>query len=188
MGPVLCDGLDGQLVLTQRSLLHDGDGGQRSSLRALDDAADSTYRRGRDGGKRLHFHWSRKEASPLVPEGTALWRARPRPLTFDLLVFSATVFLRFCADFCCRLCSNCCHSDGGDLVDDLHRLHHGGGATRCGDDGRRSHGVGYRLDGSLRHGPVHGDQHRLVVERGACQQPHRNATSTTFWGTFSDGT
>lgn len=75
VGPVLCDGLDGQLVLTQRSLLHDGDGGQRSSLRALDDAADSAYRRGRDGGKRLHFHWSRKEASPVVPEGTALLRA-----------------------------------------------------------------------------------------------------------------
>lgn len=42
MGPVLCDGLYWELVLAERGLLHDGDCCQRSSLRALDDPADST--------------------------------------------------------------------------------------------------------------------------------------------------
>lgn len=56
VGPVLRDGLDGQLVLTQRALLQDGDRRQRRRLGALDDAADSPYRGGRDGRDRLHFH------------------------------------------------------------------------------------------------------------------------------------
>lgn len=57
VGPVLRDGLDGQLVLTQRALLQDGDRRQRRRLGALDDAADSPYRGSRDGRDRLHFHW-----------------------------------------------------------------------------------------------------------------------------------
>lgn len=41
MGPVLCDGLYRELVLTERGLLHDGYRPQRRPLRGLDDAADS---------------------------------------------------------------------------------------------------------------------------------------------------
>lgn len=44
MGPVLCDGLYWELVLTKWGLLHNSDCRQGSSLRALDDTADSTYR------------------------------------------------------------------------------------------------------------------------------------------------
>lgn len=44
MSPVLCNGLDWQLVLTKWPLLDDGDCCHGSSLRALDDATDSTYR------------------------------------------------------------------------------------------------------------------------------------------------
>lgn len=44
MGPVLCDSLYWELVLTERALLHDGNCCQRSRLRALDDATDPSYR------------------------------------------------------------------------------------------------------------------------------------------------
>lgn len=44
MSPILCDGFYWELVLTEWSLLNDGDCCQGSSLRALDDATDSTYR------------------------------------------------------------------------------------------------------------------------------------------------
>lgn len=56
VGPVLCDGLDGQLVLAQWTLLHDGDRRQWCCLGALDDAAYSPYRGCCDGWHRLHFH------------------------------------------------------------------------------------------------------------------------------------
>ena len=61
MGPVLCDGLYWELVLPEWGLLHDGDCRQRCSLGALDDATDSTYRRGCDGWNRLHFDYTRGE-------------------------------------------------------------------------------------------------------------------------------
>ena len=41
VGPVLCDGLYGELVLAERGLLYDGYRGQWGGRRALDDAADS---------------------------------------------------------------------------------------------------------------------------------------------------
>lgn len=85
-------------------------------------------------------------------------------------MFSASVFLRFCGHLCCRLCGDCCHGDGWDLVDDLHCLHDGRGGTRRRDDGWRCHGVGDRLDGCLRQGVMNSYQHRLVVEGGACYQ------------------
>lgn len=44
MGPILCNGLYGKLMLTEWALLHDSNCRQRSRLRALDDATDSTYR------------------------------------------------------------------------------------------------------------------------------------------------
>lgn len=44
MSPILCDGLYWELVLTKRGLLHNSNCCQGSSLRALDDTADSTYR------------------------------------------------------------------------------------------------------------------------------------------------
>lgn len=71
VSPVLCDGLDGQLVLAQRSLLHDGDGCHGSCLRALNDATDSAHGRGCHGGDRLHFHCGGAE-----PHG---WEPRTSP-------------------------------------------------------------------------------------------------------------
>lgn len=51
----------------------------------------------------------------------------------------------------------------------MHRLHDGGGVNqRRGHDGRRRHGVGHGLHGRLRHLALHGDQDRLVAEKGAC--------------------
>lgn len=59
MGAVLGDGLDGQLVLTHRRLLHDGDRLQRRRLGALDDATGGAQRT--DAGNRLHFHWTERK-------------------------------------------------------------------------------------------------------------------------------
>lgn len=55
--PILCNGLDRQLVLTKWSLLHDGDGCHGSSLRGLNDATDSTHWRSCYGRNRLHFYY-----------------------------------------------------------------------------------------------------------------------------------
>lgn len=41
---VLCDGLDGQLVLAQRGLLHQGDRLEGGGLGGLNDATCPTYR------------------------------------------------------------------------------------------------------------------------------------------------
>lgn len=91
-------------------------------------------------------------------------------LTFDLLVLSTSVLLRFCAHCRSGLSGDSCHSDSWDLVDDVHGLHDGGGATCCRYYGWRRHGVGHRLHGRLRHLALHGDQYWLVVEGGAYQR------------------
>lgn len=114
--------------------------------------------------------WKRKHHSR-VTENIAVVQCQ-RDITFDFLVFSTSVFLRFCVNFCCRLCSNCCHSDSWDLVDNLHCLHHGSGAPCRRYDGWCRHGIGYRLDGCLRHGAMHSYQHWLVVEGGAYHQSY----------------
>lgn len=85
-------------------------------------------------------------------------------------MLAASVLLRFFAHCSGGLSADGCHGDGRDLVDDVHRLHDGGGATRRRYDGRRRHGVGHRLHGRLRHLALHGDQHWLVVEGGAYQR------------------
>lgn len=180
MSPILCDGLDRQLVLTKWSLLHDGNGCHRSSLRVLDDATDSTYRRGCHGGNWFHFYYRGAERHRLEQKTSlschcrhCYWfRVKRHQLTFDLLMFSTSVFLRFCAHFCCRLCGNCCHSDGWDLMDNLNCLHHGSGGTRRRYNGWCCHGIGYRLDGCLGHGAMNSYQHWLVVEGGAYYQSY----------------
>lgn len=66
VGAVLCDGLNGQLVLTHGGRLHYGDSLQgRGRLGALDDATGAAYRG--DGGDRLHFDW---EEDTDVSEGS----------------------------------------------------------------------------------------------------------------------
>lgn len=166
MSPILCNGFDWQLVLTKWSLLHNGDSCQRSCRRALDNATDSTYRR---GGNWIHFHYNKAEQNRLscVTEIVAIVHSQKHKPTFDLLVVSTSVFLSFCTRCCWRLCSNCCHSDSWDLVDDLYRLHHRSGATGCGYDGWCRHGIGYRLHGCLRNGTMHSYQHWLAVKGGA---------------------
>lgn len=201
MSPVLCNGLDWQLVLTEWPLLHNGDCCHGSSLRALDDATDSTYRWGCHGGSWLHFYYRGAEPHRLEQKSSLLchcrhcywFRLKLRKLTFELLMLVTSVFLRFCAHFCCRLCGNCCHSDSWDLVDNLHRLHHRSGGPRRSYDGWCCHGIGYRLDGCLRHGTMNSYQHRLVVEGGCYYQAYTNwiynikmiSTLSTFANTFS---
>lgn len=90
--------------------------------------------------------------------------------TFDLLVVPTSVLLRFRAHCSGGLSANSCHGNGWDLMDDMHRLHDGGGAACRRYDGWRRHGVGHRFHGRLRHLPLHGDQHWLVVEWGAYQR------------------
>lgn len=101
-------------------------------------------------------------------------------LTFDLLVLSTSVLLRFWAHCGSRLSSNSCHGDGWDLVDDVHCLHDGGGANRCCDYGWRRHGVGHGLHGCLRHLALNGDQYWLVVEGGAYQRAGLWVTDKLF--------
>lgn len=144
MGPILCDGLYWELVLTERGLLHNGNRRQRSSLRALDDATDSTYRRGCDGWDRLHFDYTQGGKTLIIhtyshnitlydhtgcPRENWYKRLHESGLTFDLLVLSTSVLLRFWTNCGSRLSGNSCHGDGWDLVDDVHRLHNGGGAN-----------------------------------------------------------
>lgn len=56
MRPVLRDGLDGQLMLA-----HYSDRLYGAGLRRLENTSRPTYRRGRDGGNRLHFHWDKRD-------------------------------------------------------------------------------------------------------------------------------
>lgn len=97
-------------------------------------------------------------------------RASPSVLTFDLVVFATSILLRLWAHCSSGLSANSCHGDCRDLVDHVHRLHHGCGANGRRYDGWRCHGVGHRLEGRRRHLALHGDQHRLVAEWGACQR------------------
>lgn len=57
----------------------------------------------------------------------------------------------------------------------MHRLHDGGSAGRRRNYRWRSHRVGHRLHGRLRHWAMHGDQYWLVVEGGACQKEQKEA-------------
>lgn len=94
--------------------------------------------------------------------------AANQQLTLDLPVLSTAVLLRLGAHYGSGLSADSRHGDGRDLVDNVHRLHDGGGVTRRGYDGWRRHGVGHRLHGRLRHLALHGDQYRLVAEGRAC--------------------
>lgn len=189
MGPVLCDGLYWELVLPEWGLLHDGDCRQRSSLGALDDATDSTYRRGCDGWNRLHFDYTQGETL-ISNQAHTKWLyihvlRRPKwrhafVLTFDLLVLSTSILLRFCAHCSSRLSGNGCHSDSWDLVDNVHRLHDGGGANWRRYYGWCRHGIGHRLHGRLRHLALHSDQYWLVVEGGAYQRAGLQVTDKLF--------
>lgn len=67
VGAVLHDGLDWQLVLTNRGRLHDGNSLQGRSRRdALDDATGAAY--GGDGGDRLHFDCEEDRVSAIAGE------------------------------------------------------------------------------------------------------------------------
>lgn len=72
MSPILCNGFDWQLVLGKWSLLHNGDSCQRSCLRALDDATDSTYRRGCNWRTRLHGHYGAAKQNRLEQKRSLL--------------------------------------------------------------------------------------------------------------------
>lgn len=109
-------------------------------------------------------------------------------LTFDLLVVPSSVLLRFRAHCGGGLSADSRHGDGWDLVDDVHRLHDGGGATCCRYDGWRRHGVGHRFHGRLRHLPLHGDQHGLVVECGAYQRTGLNVKVSGQQDTYTGST
>lgn len=136
MGAVLRDGLDGQLVLTQGGLLHDGDGLQGAGrLGALDDAA----RRRAQAGNRLHFNCGETSGQVSDPNRTGLEPAPGLGLTFDLAALA--VLLRFALDDGGRLGED---GRGGDLLQDVDRLD--GGLGGAGAHGGR-HGVGHRLDG-----------------------------------------
>ena len=111
--------------------------------------------------------------------GELQWR-HESVLTFDLLVLSTSILLRFCAHCSSGLSGNGCHSDSWDLVDNVHRLHDGGGANWRRYYGWCRHGIGHRLHGRLRHLALHGDQYWLVVEGGAYQGAGLQVTDKLF--------
>lgn len=170
MGPILCDGLYWELVLAERSLLHDGNRSQRSSLRALDDTTDSTYGGGCNGWDRLHFYCTQKYQNlHMLIESKTNQNNNKKSTTFDLLVLSASILLRFAAHCRSRLSTNSCHGDSWDLVNNMHSLHDRGRANCSRNNGWCGHGIGHRLHGRLRHLALHSDQYWLIAERGACQ-------------------
>lgn len=65
----------------------------------------------------------------LVAHIEASTRQRERALTFDLWVISTSVLLRFWVHCGSRLPAHSSHGDRWDLVDNVYRLHDGGGAN-----------------------------------------------------------